>query len=37
MQELNTIFLYGLNNRIDIQGIHDAYNHVMDGISSVTI
>lgn len=28
MQELNTIFPYGLNNRIDIGGIHDASQHV---------
>ena len=27
MQELNTIFPYGLNNRIDIKGIHDAFQH----------
>ena len=27
MQELNTIFPYGLNNRIDISGIRDAYQH----------
>ena len=31
MQELNTIFPYGLNNRIDIQGIHDAHEHVKSG------
>ena len=29
MQELNTIFPYGLNSRIDIHGIHDAYEHVV--------
>ena len=28
MQVLNTIFPYGLNSRIDICGIHDAYQHV---------
>ena len=27
MQELNTIFPYGINNPIDISGIHDAYQH----------
>ena len=27
MQELNTIFPYGLNSLIDISGIHDAYQH----------
>ena len=27
MQELNTIFPYGLNNRIDISGIRDVYQH----------
>ena len=31
MQELNTIFPYGLNNRIDILGIHDAHEHVKNG------
>ena len=31
MQELNTIFPYGLNNRIDILGIHDAHEHVKSG------
>ena len=31
MQELNTIFPYGLNSRIDIHGIHDAYEHVKSG------
>ena len=28
MQELNTIFPYGLNNRIDINGIKDSYDHI---------
>lgn len=28
MQELNTIFPYGLNNRIDVNGIKDAFDHV---------
>ena len=28
MQELNSIYPYGLNSRIDIQGIHDAHEHV---------
>ena len=31
MQQLNTIFPYGLNSRIDIEGIHDAYDHVKSG------
>ena len=31
MQELNTIFPYGLNNRIDIHGIHDAHENVKNG------
>ena len=31
MQELNTIFPYGLNNRIDILGIHEAHEHVKSG------
>ena len=28
IQELNTIFPYGLNNRIDLEGITDAYQHM---------
>ena len=28
MQELKMIFPYGLNSRLDIEGIHDAYDHV---------
>ena len=28
MQEINTIFPYGLNNRIAINNIEDAYNHI---------
>ena len=28
MQEINTIFPYGLNNRIAINNIKDAYNHI---------
>ena len=36
MQELNTIFPYGLNSRIDISGIHDAYQHVKS-ISNIPI
>ena len=28
MQELNTVFPYGLNSRIDISDIHDAHLHV---------
>ena len=28
IQELNTIFPYGLNSRIDIEDIHDSYNHI---------
>ena len=28
IQELNTIFLYGLNSRIDIEDVHDSYNHI---------
>ena len=31
MQELNSIYPYGLNSRIDIQGIHDAHEHVKKG------
>ena len=27
MQELNSIFPYGLNNRINVYGIKDSYNH----------
>ena len=36
MQELNSIFPYGLNNRIDIAGIHDALQHVK-GSSNIPI
>ena len=36
MQELNTIFPYGLNNRIDISGVHDAYQHAKS-ISNIPI
>ena len=36
MQELNTIFPYGLNSRIDISGIHDAYQHAKS-ISNIPI
>ena len=28
IQKLNTIFPYGLNSRIDIEDIHDSYNHI---------
>ena len=28
IQEFNTIFPYGLNSRIDIEDIHDSYNHI---------
>lgn len=31
MQELNSIFPYGLNSRIDLLGVHDAYDHVIGG------
>ena len=31
MQKLNSIYPYGLNSRIDIQGIHDAHEHVRNG------
>ena len=34
MQELNTIFPYVLNSRIDICGIHDAYQHVKSKVIS---
>ena len=30
IQELNTAFPYGLNSRVNIQGIHDSYNHVIN-------
>ena len=31
MRELNTVFPYGLNDRIDVEGIHDAYQHNVSG------
>ena len=31
MRELNTAFPYGLNDRIDLEGICDAYQHVVSG------
>ena len=37
MRELNTIYPYGMNDRTDIKGIHDAYDHVMNSTSNVTI
>ena len=30
MREINTIYPYGLNDRIDIDGIHDAYSYVIN-------
>ena len=37
MREINTIFPYGLNDRTDINGIHDAYTHIINNRSALTI
>ena len=37
MREINSIYPYGLNDRTDIKGVHDAYDHVMNGNTNVTI
>ena len=37
IRELNTVFPYGLNDRTDVNGIHDAYEHIIMNRSEVTI
>ena len=31
MRELHTVFPYGLNDEIDVEGIDDAYQHIVSG------